>query len=126
MEKWEVQHADIAFGGDYGPVLNNDLIVTGYMYNQMLEYDPSSTEIHLKARAINESKSYENFFLHFIEDTEFIVTDVTLSSRTSLRGVPWVFGYTVSPDHAGCSFSQSGSQSASQQLSVHLREHGGL
>lgn len=71
----------------------------------MLNYDPSSLEMSLKLRVLNSSGSvdYENFFLHFREDTEFIValSKVYLASWTSLRGVPWVFGWTVSPSHAG-------------------------
>jgi hypothetical protein len=83
------------------PLIIKDSSSRGYMYNQMLEYDPSTQEMKLKLRALNESVNYENFFLHFTEDTEFIVSDLTLSSSTSLNGVPWLMGWTSSADHAG-------------------------
>lgn len=79
------------------------------MYNQMLNYDPTVQEMWMKLYTLNESFSsgrnvnYEDFFLHFTEDTEFKVTDLSLSSYTSLNGVPWVFGYTNGPTHAGFS-----------------------
>ena len=104
---WELQNADLAFGADYGVANNKRLVVTGYMYNQMLSYDPTDLEMSLKMRALNSTNgvNYEDFFLHFKDDTEFIVPlgNVYLSSLTSLRGVPWIFGWTASPDHAGYS-----------------------
>ena len=97
----------MAFGADYGIQNNKHIVATGYMYNQMLEYDPNDLEMSLKLRTLNSSTAmnYEDFFLHFKEDTEFLVPlgNVYYSSWTSLRGVPWVFGWTVSPDHAGFS-----------------------
>ena len=95
--------ADIAFGADYGVASNKKIVTIGYMYNQMLEYDPSNEEMYLKMKCLNNSVDYENFFLHFNEDTEFKITDLTMSSWTSLNGVPWVFGYTNGPTHAGFS-----------------------
>eukprot|EP01035_Chromulina_nebulosa_P029121 gene29121-38563_t len=103
VENWELQNADLAFGADYGVANNKRIVVTGYMYNQMLSYDPSAQEMSMKLRTLNSSTAinYEDFFLHFKEDTEFIVplSNVYLSSWTSLRGVPWIFGWTFSPDH---------------------------
>ena len=114
VKQWEVAHADFAFGGDYGVVDNKKLIVTGYMYNQMLNFDPAAQEMWMRLLSLNETHesailgkrreiNYEDFFLHFSEDTEFPVADLTLSSYTSLNGVPWVFGYTNGPTHAGFS-----------------------
>lgn len=107
VENWEISHTDLAFGADYGIQNNKRIVVTGYMYNQMLEYDPTSLEMALKQRALNSSGEvdYEDFMLHFKVDTEFVVpsSNIYLSSWTSLRGVPWIFGWTNSPDHAGFS-----------------------
>lgn len=103
VEKWELQHADLAFGGDYGVAYNKQIVATGYMYNQMLNYDPTKTEMDFKIRSLNESVNYEDFFLHFTEDTEFRISDTSLGSWTSLYGHPWVFGWTNGPTHAGFS-----------------------
>jgi hypothetical protein len=83
----------------------------------MLSFDPTDLEQSLKQRALNSSTSnnhseivnYEDFFLHFREDTEFIVpiSDLYMASWTSLRGYLWIFGYTVDNTHAGFSVYSS-------------------
>lgn len=106
VKQWEIDHADIAFGADFGVQDNKKLVVTGYMYNQLLNFDPTDVEQSLKIRALNSSDptnpkynaslvvDYENFFLHFSEDTEFIVpiNNLWMDSWSSLRGNLWILG----------------------------------
>ena len=73
----------------------------------MLLYDPTDLEMSLKMRTLNSTNAinYEDFLLHFKEDTEYIIgsNNVNFGSLNSIGGVPWIFGWTVSSDHAGYS-----------------------
>ncbi len=98
---WEVQHADVAYGADYGVARNAQIASIGYMYNQTLDFDPSATEMHLRQRCIAEGVDYEDFFLHFAEDTVLSVPNTTHATETALNGHPAIVGYTADPTHAG-------------------------
>ena len=54
--------------------------------------------------AVVDGPMYENFTLHFDEDTVFDMDDTydpSDATATSLYGVPFVIGYTYSTTHAG-------------------------
>ena len=102
VKEWEIQHSETSFGGDFGPVDNARLgVMLGYMYAQILNFDPTDREMVLRRRALSEGVDYEDFFLHFSEDTEIDPPNPEHASSTSLFGVPWVVGYTASAGHAG-------------------------
>jgi hypothetical protein len=99
--QWELQHADLTYGGAYAPSENRNLTAIGYMYTQALDFDPSTTEQALRRRALREGEDYENLFLHLAEDTTFFLPNPTHASTTSLAGIPWLVGYTATTGHAG-------------------------
>lgn len=103
VDNWEISHADMSYGGDYGPIRNKRIVSIGYMYNQVLSYDPGQMEMDLRLRTLNENVDYEDFHLHFTKDTQYIVADTSKGSWTSFYGNPWTFGYTNGPNHAGFS-----------------------
>ena len=102
VQNWEVASSGASFGGDFGSVLNQRLgVVLGYMYAQILDFDPGKVEMALRRRAISEGVPYEDFLLHFSEDTEIDPPKVEHASQTSLGGKPWVVGWTAQAGHAG-------------------------
>lgn len=76
-------------------------VFLGYMYAQVLDFDPDTTSMALRQRALTEGVDYEGFFLHFSEDTEIDPPNPDHASKTSLAGIPWVVGWTASAGHAG-------------------------
>ena len=108
VKEWEIAHSETSFGGDFGPVDNARLgVMLGYMYAQILSFDPTDREMALRRRALAEGVEYEDFFLHFSEDTEIDPPNPEHASSTSLFGIPWVVGYTASAGHAGFWLYQS-------------------
>lgn len=73
----------------------------------MLSFEPESKEMALRKRAIAEGEDYEDFMLHFSEDTTIDLPTPTHGSDTPLAGVPWIVGYTAGPTHAGFWLYQS-------------------
>lgn len=100
VRAWEVSHADVAFGGDYGPDGNAQIDSIAYLYNQMIELNPSDKEQWLRSRAGSDSE-YEKFFLHFAEDTVLAIANTTHSANTPFAGRPWIVGWTADALHAG-------------------------
>ncbi|MGJ8671158.1 MAG: hypothetical protein ACSHXK_16865 [Oceanococcus sp.] len=107
VKAWEVSHADVAFGANYGASHNASIDSLGYMYNQILNFEPGAKEMALRIRADANGINYEDFFLHFNEDTELSIDDLTHSSTTPFNRRPDVVGYTVNPGHAGYWIYQS-------------------
>lgn len=102
VEPWK-NNSDIIFGDDYGLAKGNILDATGCVCSQMFTFYPTTIEMSLRLRSLNESTNYEDFFFHFAEDTALIVSSQTPQISSSFNGVPWVFGCTVSSDHCGFS-----------------------
>jgi hypothetical protein len=110
VQAWEQTHASISFGD--GVKVN---FTMGYMYNQILSFDPdseTSLEYQLKEAAIlmdsnlrtpwrGSIRTYESLMLHFAEDTVFNPRHPEQASETSLAGLPLTVGYTASFDHFG-------------------------
>jgi hypothetical protein len=91
----------MTYGGTFGD-LNRNITAIGYMYTQAIDFDPDDTAQALRKRAIaEEGIDYEDLFLHFSEDTTFVLPNPDHASSTALAGVPWVSGYTASSGHAG-------------------------
>ena len=61
----------------------------------MLNFDPGGKEMALRHRALAEGVDYEDFLLHFSEDTEIDPPKPEHGSATSLAGRPWVVGWTA-------------------------------
>lgn len=102
VQRWELLQTDAAFGGSVGDYnATRSITSVGYMYNQMLEYDPGDKEMWLRLRALSQEEDYESFFLHFSVDTTFILDHPEHSTQTSLVGRPWVVGWTASDTHSG-------------------------
>jgi len=102
VQRWELLQTDAAFGGSIGdPNETRSITSVGYMYNQMLEYDPGDKEMWLRQRALDFEEDYESFFLHFSVDTTFVLEHPEHSTKTSLVGRPWVVGWTASETHSG-------------------------
>lgn len=109
VSNWEVAHADIAYGGNFGDAkLRDGLTSLGYMYIQALSFDPYDLEMSFKIRALDEGVDYEDFSMHYTQDTHYVLPDnsLALGSLTSLYGSPWLMGYTAGPTHSGFSVWQ--------------------
>ena len=103
VEEWELEFGDLSYG-DYGDGSSNvKLEAIGYMYTQKLDFDASFETFGIKTIATNEPYliDYETLFLHFSEDTTFILDDPDDGSSTSLFGFPYSVGYTQSATHSG-------------------------
>lgn len=108
VRNWELSHADMTFGGGYGEENDEMKAVVGYMYNQMLDFNPAEREIWLRDRAEQNGVNYEDFFLHFAEDTTVEVRNQTNSIYTPLYGVPTITGYTRNEQDSGVRFNAYG------------------
>ena len=91
--QWELTHADRVFGDGYDPERDIRIPVTGYMYNQKLEFNSGSFELELRDRLESRGLDYEDAFLHFSEDTVLVEHDPASASRTALNRVPPVAGW---------------------------------
>ncbi|MEO2168518.1 MAG: hypothetical protein ABGY42_10440 [bacterium] len=101
VKQWEIAHADVAFGGDYGVAGNQQIDAIGYMYNQKLDFSPSETEMWYRRRAVAAGRNYEDYFLHFSEDTALEIQNPSSSSRTPFGRIPDTVGWTADPLHGG-------------------------
>ncbi len=68
VEVWEAQHADAAFGGTVtaaglASIGNRSFSHVGYMYNQMLEFNPGDKEMSMRLRALNTTGAVYNISL---------------------------------------------------------------
>lgn len=101
VKDWEVSHADITFGGGFGERNAELKAAVGYMYNQMLSFNPSQREMYLRDRAEQNGLDYEDFMLHFSEDTVVNVRHAEHSIKTPFYGVPTIIGYTRNENDSG-------------------------
>lgn len=98
---WEIANSDIIFGAYDSAADNHRARNIGYMYNQKLEMNSSWLEHHIRSDAEEKGLNYEDFFLHFAEDTVVAEVDQTHGENTLLNRKPMIVGYTVNHEHAG-------------------------
>ena len=98
---WEIANNDLVFGSYADKVDNKRVMTIGYMYNQKLELNSGWLENDLRNNAELHGVNFEDFFLHFSEDTVLAEVDNTHSENTLLNRKPMIVGYTASEDHAG-------------------------
>ncbi|MFA0554184.1 MULTISPECIES: hypothetical protein [unclassified Vibrio] len=98
---WEISNSDIVFGA-YADKADNERATTiGYMYNQVMAMNSGWLENDLRNQAELEGLNFEDYFLHFSEDTVIAEVDKTHGEKTLLNRKPMILGYTTSEDHAG-------------------------
>ncbi len=98
---WEITNSDIVFGA-YADKADNERATTiGYMYNQVMAMNSGWLEDDLRNQAEIEGLNFEDYFLHFSEDTVIAEVDKTHGEKTLLNRKPMILGYTASEDHAG-------------------------
>ncbi|MFA0483515.1 hypothetical protein [Vibrio sp. 10N.222.55.B11] len=98
---WEISNSDIVFGA-YADKADNERATTiGYMYNQVMAMNSGWLENDLRNQAELEGLNFEDYFLHFSEDTVIAEVDKTHGEKTLLNRKPMILGYTASEDHAG-------------------------
>lgn len=98
---WEITNNDIVFGSYADKSDNERVTAIGYMYNQKLELNSGWLENDLRNNAALNGVNFEDFFLHFSEDTVIAEVDKTHGENTLLNRKPMIVGYTASEDHAG-------------------------
>ena len=98
---WELNNSALVFGHYANPEHNKKTQTIGYMYNQKLELNGGWLENNLRNKAERFGIDYEDFFLHFAEDTLLAEVDPSHGTDTILHQKPVITGYTVNPDHAG-------------------------
>lgn len=99
--EWELDNADIVFGAYKDKSDNERVKALGYMYNQKLELNSGWLENDIRNQAELNGIDYEDFFLHFSEDTILAEVDSSHGENTLLNRKPMIVGYTASADHAG-------------------------
>ncbi len=98
---WEFNHADIALGSNYDPSAANEIVNLGYMYPQKIDFSPSSVGFGLRDYAQSNNENFEDYFLHFSEDTTIQILNPQHSADTPLNRRPWLAGWTSREDHTG-------------------------
>ena len=98
---WEITNNDIVFGSYADKSDNERITAIGYMYSQKLELNSGWLEDDLRNNAALNGINFEDFFLHFSEDTVIAEVDKTHGENTLLNRKPMIVGYTASEDHAG-------------------------
>ncbi|MEZ9997078.1 hypothetical protein AB4428_02040 [Vibrio lentus] len=98
---WEITNNDIVFGSYADKSDNERITAIGYMYNQKLELNSGWLEDDLRNNAALNGVNFEDFFLHFSEDTVIAEVDKTHGENTLLNRKPMIVGYTANEDHAG-------------------------
>ncbi|MHA2879258.1 hypothetical protein ACXZ7R_23065 [Vibrio campbellii] len=99
--EWELDNADVVFGAYENKSDNERVNAIGYMYNQKLELNSGWLENDIRNQAEANNIDYEDFFLHFSEDTILAEVDSSHGENTLLNRKPMIVGYTASADHAG-------------------------
>ncbi|ABU73422.1 hypothetical protein [Vibrio campbellii] len=99
--EWELVNADVVFGAYENKSDNERVNAIGYMYNQKLELNSGWLENDIRNQAEINNIDYEDFFLHFSEDTIIAEIDSSHGENTLLNRKPMIVGYTASADHAG-------------------------
>ncbi|MFA0310513.1 hypothetical protein BH581_05585 [Vibrio splendidus] len=103
---WEIDNSDLVFGA-YGNKSDNEKANSiGYMYNQKLELNSEALEDEIRNTAEKNNIDYEDFFLHFSEDTILAEPDLTHGENTVLNRKPMIVGYTADEKHAGYALYQ--------------------
>ena len=72
---WEITNADIVFGAYENVAYNSRVRTLGYMNNQILDFNPQWREDAIRNTAELNGVDYEDFFLHFSEDTVLAEVD---------------------------------------------------
>ncbi|CAH6853170.1 conserved hypothetical protein [Vibrio chagasii] len=103
---WELNNSDLMFGANAEPSLNTKVQAVGYMYNQKLELNSGPFENEIRDIAERYGIDYEDFFLHFSEDTTLAEPDPTHGENTLLNRKPMLVGYTADEMHAGFALYQ--------------------
>ncbi|CAH6879868.1 conserved hypothetical protein [Vibrio chagasii] len=103
---WELNNSDLMFGANVEPSLSTKVQAVGYMYNQKLELNSSPFENEIRDIAERYDIDYEDFFLHFSEDTILAEPDPTHGENTLLNRKPMLVGYTADEMHAGFALYQ--------------------
>lgn len=103
---WEISNSDLVFGAYADKSTNEKANTIGYMYNQKLELNSGELENEIRNTAEQNSFDYEDFFLHFAEDTILAELDTTHGENTILNRKPMIAGYTADEMHAGFSLYQ--------------------
>ncbi|EKO3822779.1 hypothetical protein NTH40_004361 [Vibrio harveyi] len=105
--EWELENADVVFGTYPNKADNERVKAIGYMYSQKLELNTGWVENDIRNEAELNGIDYEDYFLHFAEDTIIAEVDKTHGENTLLNRKPMIVGYTASADHAGFWLYQS-------------------
>ncbi|PMH41391.1 hypothetical protein BCU68_15640 [Vibrio sp. 10N.286.49.B3] len=98
---WEVKHSDIIFGAYTNRKTNQQTNTTGYMYNQKLDVNNGELENDIRNFAQLNEVDFEDFFLHFSEDTILAEVNKAHGENTLLNRKPMIAGYTTDINHAG-------------------------
>ncbi|MEH6451671.1 MAG: hypothetical protein V7782_01395, partial [Psychromonas sp.] len=98
---WEISNSDLVFGAYARKTDNERVKAIGYMYNQKLDLNSSWLENIIRNDAERNGINFEDFFLHFSEDTVIAEVDKTHGENTVLNRKPMIVGYTANQDHAG-------------------------
>lgn len=98
---WEITNADIVFGAYENVAYNSRVRTLGYMNNQILDFNPQWREDAIRNTAELNGVDYEDFFLHFSEDTVLAEVDPYYGEDSILNRKPLIVGYTASADHSG-------------------------
>ncbi len=98
---WELNHSDLIFGFNANQNLKTNIPAVGYMYNQKLELNSGVLEDEIREIAERYDIDYEDFFLHFSEDTILAEPNPTHGENTLLNRKPMLVGYTADAMHAG-------------------------
>jgi hypothetical protein len=101
LVNWELTHADNALGSQYGAIAQGKINAVGYMYVQKIDFSPNEVEFALQSHAQQVGDNYEDYFLHFAENTVVQGANASHSSRTPFNRRPWIVGWTINQRHSG-------------------------
>lgn len=125
VKEWQAKTATVVAGGDFGPKVNRTTLVLDYLYLQKLNFDPGLLEMALKLEAGRIGADYEDYFLHFSEDTQLAPKQPLDTSKANpLHGVPYIAGYTLTDTHSGNQFPRG--RDAKMQAFARWRDGGSV